>query len=52
MADDDAAHSEHFLDHLQAQRKTEIVRDCATDDLGWKTMAAIERISGLFHVPR
>jgi hypothetical protein len=43
--------SEHFLDHPQAERKSEIEPNRVRDHLGGKAMPAIERIASLFQAP-
>src|ERR1022692_3026644 len=51
VADINAAGSEHFLDHPQAERKSEIEPNRVRNHLGGKAMPAIERITNLFHAP-
>ena len=46
VGDDDAAGRQHVLDHAQAEREAEVQPHCMRDDLGGKTMAAVERITG------
>src|SRR3974390_2371667 len=47
--DVDSADGEHFLDHAQAERGTEIESDSVTDDLGRDTIAAIKAWRGSEH---
>jgi hypothetical protein len=46
VRDDDAAGSQHVLDHAQAERKAEIQPHRMGDDLSRKSVAAVERITG------
>jgi len=51
VADVNAMGGEHFLDHAQAERKSEIEPNRVRNHLGGKAMPAIERITSLFHAP-
>jgi hypothetical protein len=51
VADTNAAGSEHFLDHPQAERKSEIEPNRVRNHLGGKAMPAIERITIFPQVP-
>src|SRR3954447_11765656 len=49
MADDDAAGSQHLLDHAQAEREAEIEPNRVADDLGRKPVAGIAGASWCPH---
>jgi hypothetical protein len=49
VADVNATGGEHFLDHAQAERKSEIEPNRIRDHLRRKTMATIEGVTRLVH---
>ena len=45
VTDDDAAGGQHLLDHSQAQREAEIQPDRVADDLGWKAVTGVSKLT-------
>jgi hypothetical protein len=49
MTDLDAPGGEHFLDHAQAQQKSEVQPDGMADDFSREAVAGIARMAGRLH---